>query len=213
MTSPIPTNSDTQNILFNISKNYQELSSLFAQLSQVSQGELRKDTILADAEVSAPDAKKKKIERDPLLPKKPMNAYLFYCRDNRDKIHNANPEIVEKEIIRLLGEGWKNLNDVGRKPYDAKALKVKEEYTLALAAYKTGTIPSPSSSTNISSSELSKQKNIPSTTSDLSVSEPDISSQDSNVSSSLKLKKKKDKEGKKEKKEKKKYSQELSINA
>lgn len=229
---PSTNSADKQTILVNISKNYKELSSLFAQLSELSNKDEMElaENISSDitTTIVAPEPKKKKTERDPLLPKKPMNAYLFFCRDRRDSIHQANPGIVEKEITKLLGESWRGLNEDERKTYDAQALKVKEEYNVALDAYKlksgtqsvgitpsSSSSPAPVPSTTVVTTELRMPINIPSTTSDMSVSEADTSSQNNNISSPLKSKKKKNKEEKKEKKHRKKHqqSQELSINA
>lgn len=231
-TLPSTNSANKQTILANISKNYKELSSLFAQLSEVSNEHEIESAVSISSDVTtttaAPEPKKKKTERDPLLPKKPMNAYLFFCRDKRDSIHKVNPGIVEKEITKLLGESWRGLSEDERKTYDAQALKVKEEYNVALDAYKlksgtqsvavtSSSSSSPAPSTTFVTTELHMPVNIPSTTSDMSVSEADTSSQNNNLSSPLKSKKKKNKEEKKEKKHKKKHqhqqSQELSINA
>ena len=46
------------------------------------------------------DKKKRKVDRDPNMPKKPPTAFLIYCNEKRDSIVKSNPSI--KKINSLI---------------------------------------------------------------------------------------------------------------
>jgi hypothetical protein len=48
-------------------------------------------------------AKKKK---DPNAPKRPLAAYMFFCKETRPKVKEELPESTFGEIGRILGQRW-----------------------------------------------------------------------------------------------------------
>jgi hypothetical protein len=72
-------------------------------------------------------AKKSKKEKK-VSSKRSPSAYLLFCKDNRDKVKNANPEKKTTEITTILGKMWTDLSEKKKKPYVEKAEKLKEEF-------------------------------------------------------------------------------------
>jgi len=61
--------------------------------------------------------KKKKRERkfkDPNAPKGPASAYILFQNDIRAAYKKEHPEMTNKELLRLIGDQWKAL-DEGKK--------------------------------------------------------------------------------------------------
>ena len=83
-----------------------------------------------------PGAKRKK--KDPNEPKRPKNAYQFFCEDKRDDIKEENPDASPADVMRLLGEAWKEVKDNEKKvkKYKKKADAAKEEYAQKMKKYK-----------------------------------------------------------------------------
>ncbi|KAB0794819.1 hypothetical protein PPYR_11658 [Photinus pyralis] len=75
---------------------------------------------------------KKKKERDG--PKRPSSAYFLWLNEHREKIKSENPGIKVTEIAKKGGEMWKQLKD--KSEWEKKAAKAKEEYEVALKAWK-----------------------------------------------------------------------------
>lgn len=60
--------------------------------------------------------------------KKPISAYVFYCSKNRTLIKNENPDATFKEVMQLVDQKWKNLDDPERKEYLDLAAEDKKRY-------------------------------------------------------------------------------------
>lgn len=76
--------------------------------------------------------------KDPNFPKRPTNAYLLYCEGEKERIKTL--PIEEQELIpdlsKHLTEGWKALDEEGRKPYYKIYELDKERFTRELEAYE-----------------------------------------------------------------------------
>ncbi|KAH0604295.1 uncharacterized protein H6S33_006672 [Morchella sextelata] len=77
-------------------------------------------------------AKKKK---DPNAPKRGLSAYMFFANEQRENVRSENPGIAFGQVGKVLGERWKALTPLQRKPYEDKALIDKERYEKQKAAY------------------------------------------------------------------------------
>lgn len=77
-----------------------------------------------------------KVKKDPMCPKKAKTSYMFFCRDNRDKILKENPNILLGEQSKLLSKLWKEINPEDRLKYieisnvdKQRYLDEKQEYS------------------------------------------------------------------------------------
>lgn len=55
--------------------------------------------------------KRKRAERDPDAPKKPMSSYMFFQEVKREEFVKKHPELAYKDVLKLLGTTWKQMSD------------------------------------------------------------------------------------------------------
>jgi hypothetical protein len=87
-----------------------------------------------EEELKKKSPKKEKI--DPDAPKAAVNSFILFCRDNRDKIKEKNPEMKAIDITKKLAEMWKDLEDEEKKEYQEKSKEDKERYVRELEDYE-----------------------------------------------------------------------------
>jgi high mobility group protein B1 len=80
-----------------------------------------------------PKEKKSKKKAKKSGPSKPLNAYMWFCKDKREELKNKG--LDNKEILREMGKLWKNLSDKKKKPYNEKAEQDKERYAEEMKNY------------------------------------------------------------------------------
>jgi hypothetical protein len=71
-------------------------------------------------------AKKSKEKEDGV--KRAKSAYNFFCEEQRPKIVKENSDAKPKDVMRKLGEAWKEVSEDQKKRYDELAAKDKERY-------------------------------------------------------------------------------------
>lgn len=82
---------------------------------------------------SRPRSEKKK--KDPNAPKRGLTAYMFFAIEQREIVRDENPGITFGQVGKLLGQRWKELDEVQRTPYEVKAAEDKKRYTDEKANY------------------------------------------------------------------------------
>lgn len=89
------------------------------------------------ADDDEPSRKRKvKISRDPLLPKRPANAFVLYCKENRAKLMSAHPEMSFGDVAAALGDSWQVLSLAEKKPYEDMAKEDRARHARELEAYR-----------------------------------------------------------------------------
>ena len=83
----------------------------------------------------SPTKGKKKAKKDPNAPKKPLNAYMIYANENRERIKNANPDAKTTDIAKLIGAAYKNLGADEKAALAKKVAVDKERYTREMKDY------------------------------------------------------------------------------
>ncbi len=78
--------------------------------------------------VPSPEDKKKRKKKDPNAPKKAKSAYIFYVNAKMAKARKDNPDLAMPQIISLIADNWKDLNEKEKKPYYDMAAKDKARY-------------------------------------------------------------------------------------
>ncbi|KAG5457054.1 MAG: high mobility group box domain-containing protein [Olpidium bornovanus] len=79
---------------------------------------------------------KRKPKKDPNAPKRPLSAYMFYTRDQRDLVRKEHPNATFGEMGKILGEKWRNMDDSQKKPYCDMAEDDRVRYEHDKAAYE-----------------------------------------------------------------------------
>lgn len=90
--------------------------------------------------VGVPAKKKKKKKKDPNAPKRPKNAYLYYCMEHRPKVKVVMPGLKPTEITTQLGKQWKELSVGDRGPFVEKAAADKVRYLAEVGDYVVGAV-------------------------------------------------------------------------
>eukprot|EP00467_Chlorarachnion_reptans_P007869 CAMPEP_0114505740 /NCGR_PEP_ID=MMETSP0109-20121206/11022_1 /TAXON_ID=29199 /ORGANISM="Chlorarachnion reptans, Strain CCCM449" /LENGTH=819 /DNA_ID=CAMNT_0001684215 /DNA_START=201 /DNA_END=2660 /DNA_ORIENTATION=+ len=80
--------------------------------------------------------RKKKRKKAPGEPKRPLSAYMFFAKNNRASIVGENPGKQPKEIMSLVAEKWRALDDDDKKEFNDLAKKDKTRYKEEMAAFK-----------------------------------------------------------------------------
>mmetsp|Transcript_31383 Transcript_31383/g.55197 ORF Transcript_31383/g.55197 Transcript_31383/m.55197 type:complete len:657 (+) Transcript_31383:109-2079(+) len=89
--------------------------------------EQMKGSILPPVETeSSKDSKRRK--KHPLAPKHPLSAYLFFIATNRRRMSEKYPDKDFKEVARMLGQMWKNLDASDRRIFEILAYADKKRY-------------------------------------------------------------------------------------
>jgi uncharacterized protein (DUF736 family) len=60
--------------------------------------------------------------------KRPLSAYILFCRDQRNSIKESHPEYKVTDITKELGVQWRNISEKDKKYYENLASKEKSRY-------------------------------------------------------------------------------------
>lgn len=86
----------------------------------------------SESEENVPKQPVKKVVKKkapPTGPKKPLSAYMFFCKARRSVLKADNPEFSFTELGKALGQEWKSMDADDRKQYTELAEKDKVRYT------------------------------------------------------------------------------------
>lgn len=79
---------------------------------------------------------KKKRVKDPNAPKRSLSAFFFFCKDERPKSLQQNPNLKPSEIATMLGQKWKTMSPEVKGMYEKKATKDKLRYKKEMDIFK-----------------------------------------------------------------------------
>lgn len=85
---------------------------------------------------SSTTARRTKRNVDPSAPKKPKNAYLFFCNTNHARVRSENPEAPPAEVMTMLGKQWQSLSESDRAPFVKMAEEDKTRYSTESQSYQ-----------------------------------------------------------------------------
>lgn len=60
--------------------------------------------------------------------KRPMNAFLLFCKDKREETVGQNPSLKSVDISPILGEQWKNLPEAEKEKYKQRAAEQQRQF-------------------------------------------------------------------------------------
>ncbi|ORZ22849.1 high mobility group box domain-containing protein [Lobosporangium transversale] len=72
---------------------------------------------------------------DPMMPKRPLSAYLMYCRDNRTSVQMENQGQKPSEVMKTLGHMWRNLSEKEKMGYSRKHSEELQKYIEKVNAF------------------------------------------------------------------------------
>lgn len=65
--------------------------------------------------------------------KRPMNAFLIFCKRQRSRVREKNPHIDNRSVTRILGDLWANLDVDEKATYIDLAKQVSFYFFLSVA--------------------------------------------------------------------------------
>ncbi|CAD8114497.1 unnamed protein product [Paramecium primaurelia] len=82
-------------------------------------------------------AKKQKKQKDPLAPKMPKSAFIFYFQDKKEKFQSQYPNLQFQEITKLIASEWKDLPKEIQQQYHDQAEQDRNRYSQEQELYQT----------------------------------------------------------------------------
>ena len=79
--------------------------------------------------------KKAKPKKDANAPKRNANAYMLWFNAKREEIKADNPDAATKDLAKIAGGLWKEMNPAAKAPWDEASKKDKERYLKEKAEY------------------------------------------------------------------------------
>ncbi|CAF1223420.1 unnamed protein product [Rotaria sordida] len=101
-----------------------------------------------------------KRRRDPNAPKRGKTAWQMFFSDNREEVKKQNPNLSGQEILKKLGEMWRQSDDATKRRYQNQYQTSQNEYNEKLAAYKEEKNRKSQSSNSKKNSGQSNKENI-----------------------------------------------------
>ncbi|KAL8106614.1 hypothetical protein AgCh_023395 [Apium graveolens] len=79
--------------------------------------------------------KNKPKKKEPNAPKKPLSAFMFFSKAERENVKKTNPGISFTDTGRVLGERWNKISGEEKEVYEASARQDKKRYTDEMKGY------------------------------------------------------------------------------
>eukprot|EP01134_Creolimax_fragrantissima_P001100 CFRG1100T1 len=101
---------------------------------------------------------RKRAKKDPNAPKKPLSTYMMFATENRAAVIAENPDIANTDIVKKMGEQWREMSDADKKPYVDRYAEAKTKYEATLKEYKANKPESEDESQSVAPPKKKKQK-------------------------------------------------------
>lgn len=107
---------------------------------------------------------RKKVNRDPNAPKRPLNSYFLFQHDHYAHMKSINPEITHAELLQNTSNAWNNVSDEVKKKYESKARDLLDSFNEENRKYKESLSNESINSTSIESDKANISSSEPSAT-------------------------------------------------
>jgi transcriptional regulator HMO1 len=120
---------------------------------------------------------RKKVNRDPNAPKRPLNSYFLFQHDHYAHMKSINPEITHAELLQNTSNAWNNVSDEVKKKYESKARDLLDSFNEENRKYKESLSNESINSTSIESDKANISSSEPSATPTIEIQSENMSTQ------------------------------------
>merc|ERR1711911_95388 len=85
-----------------------------------------------------PKMPRAKAEKDPNAPKRPLNAFFLFCKDERNRVKEANKDFKASEVTKELGKLWGEVDAATKTKYEKEMTAYKNRGKAPAAAARGG---------------------------------------------------------------------------
>jgi len=103
---------------------------------KVKNEEYQKSDAAASFSATSGGGGKKTVVKDPNAPKRPQTPYFQWLAVNRAELKRENPEVSNKDLLKLAGQAWQALDEDEKSVYEQKYKEEQEKYREKLADYQ-----------------------------------------------------------------------------
>lgn len=83
-----------------------------------------------------------KADKDPNAPKRPANAYVMYCMEERSNIKSASSiELTSGELTKMMSDNWRNMEKEKKQMYFDTYVREMGRYQREMEEYNAGAKP------------------------------------------------------------------------
>ena len=79
--------------------------------------------------------KRKKKDKDPNMPKKGLNPYMFFSQQKVREIRASDPLVQQKDALRQASAIWSGMSEAEKQPYVEMSARDKERHARELEEY------------------------------------------------------------------------------
>ena len=80
--------------------------------------------------------KRGRKKKEPGAPKKCSTAFLFFANQQRPILRESQPELKHGDILKALGEEWRNMSEVQKEPFEKAAREDRNRYDREMEAWR-----------------------------------------------------------------------------